>query len=194
MHDFGYDVSNYRDIDPIFGDLKEFDELIRKAHSMDIKVLIDFVPNHTSSEHPWFKESRASKVNSKRDWYIWLPAENNGKPPNNWLSQFGGPAWELDPATGEYYLHTFDVSQPDLNWRNPQVVEEMLDTMRYWLNKGVDGFRVDVAYLLFKDPFFRDEPLNPSYLRENDTLYNSLIHIYTSALPETLQMIKTFNL
>lgn len=193
MHDFGYDISDYRDIDPIFGDMKEFDSLIKKAHSMDIKLLLDFVPNHTSSEHPWFKESRSSLDNPKRDWYIWRPADNNGTMPNNWLSQFGGPAWEMDAATGEYYLHTFDVSQPDLNWRNPLVVEEMLDTMRYWLNKGVDGFRVDVPYLLFKDPFFRDEPLNPVYIPGNQMNYDSLLHIYTSALPETLHMIKIFN-
>lgn len=193
MHDFGYDIANYRDIDPIFGDLKAFDELIEKAHELDIKVLLDFVPNHTSSEHPWFKKSRSSLDNSKRDWYIWRPADKNGKLPNNWLSQFGGPAWELDKETGEYYLHTFDVTQPDLNWRNPHVVEEMLDTMRFWLKKGVDGFRVDVAYLLFKDPFLRDEPMNPYFQPEHHPLYDSLLHIYTSALPETLHMIKTFN-
>lgn len=193
MHDFGYDISNYRDIDPVFGDLKEFDKLIKKAHSMDIKILMDFVPNHTSTVHPWFQESRESLYNPKRDWYIWRPREAHGKLPNNWLSQFGGPAWKLDPLTGEYYLHTFDASQPDLNWRNPQVADEMLDTMRYWLDKGVDGFRIDVAYLLFKDPFFRDEPLNPSYRSGRDMVYDSLLHIYTSALPETLNMIKTFN-
>lgn len=193
MHDFGYDISDYRDIDPIFGNLEEFDELIKTAHSMDIRILMDFVPNHTSSEHSWFKESCSSKINPKRDWYMWHAPDSKGNPPNNWLSQFGGPAWELDEKTGEYYLHTFDVSQPDLNWRNLEVVEEMLDTMRYWLNKGVDGFRVDVAYLLFKDPFFRDEPHNPSYSPDHYSLYDSLLHTYTSALPETLQMIKTFN-
>src|SRR4029078_3092254 len=121
MHDFGYDISNYKNIDPIFGDLKIFDELIKKAHSMDIKVLMDFVPNHSSNEHPWFRQSRKSKNNPKRDWYIWRPPDDKGRPPNNWLSQFGGSAWELDRSTNEYYLHTFDVTQPDLNWRNPQV-------------------------------------------------------------------------
>ncbi len=193
MHDFGYDISDYRDIDPIFGNLANFDNLVKKAHLMDIKVLMDFVPNHTSSEHSWFKESRKTKNNPKRDWYIWRLPKKNGKVPNNWLSHFGGSAWELDRNTGEYYLHTFDVSQPDLNWRNPKVVEEMLSTLRYWMEKGVDGFRVDSVYFLFKDPFFRDEPENPTFLPENHRPYDRLFHIYTIALPETLQMLKKFN-
>ncbi|MEK7186155.1 MAG: alpha-amylase family glycosyl hydrolase [Patescibacteria group bacterium] len=192
MHDFGYDISDYHDIDPIFGSLADFDTLVKKAHKMDMKVLMDFVPNHTSFEHPWFKESRSSKKNSKRDWYLWKLPKKNGEAPNNWLSQFGGSAWELDKKTGEYYLHTFDVSQPDLNWRNPKVVEEMLNVMRFWMRKGVDGFRVDVAYYLFKDPFFRDEPNNPG-LTEHHTEYDSLLHIYTLALPETLNMLKKLN-
>lgn len=192
MRDFGYDISDYYNIDPIFGNLSDFDSLIKKAHNKDIKVLMDFVPNHTSSEHPWFKESRSSKDNPKRDWYIWKSPKKNGGVPNNWLSQFGGSAWELDKKTNEYYLHTFDVSQPDLNWRNPQVVEEILDVMRYWMKKGVDGFRVDVAYYLFKDPFFRDEPHNPTHT-EHHMQYDSLLHIYTIALPETLHMLKTLN-
>lgn len=193
MHDFGYDISDYYNIDPVFGNLSDFDNLIKKAHGKKMKVLMDFVPNHTSSEHPWFKESRSSKTNSKRDWYIWKSPEKKGAAPNNWLSQFGGSAWELDKKTGEYYLHTFDVSQPDLNWRNPQVVEEILNVMRYWLRKGVDGFRVDVAYYLFKDPFFRDEPENPAYLPQHQMQYDSLLHIYTIALPETLNMLIKLN-
>ena len=192
MHDFGYDISNYYDIDPIFGNLSDFDSLIKKAHGKDIKVLMDFVPNHTSFEHPWFRQSRSSEDNPKRDWYIWKPPKKNGVVPNNWLSQFGGSAWELDKKTHEYYLHTFDVSQPDLNWRNPQVVEEILNVMRHWMKKGVDGFRVDVAYYLFKDPFFRDEPRNPLY-SEHHMQYDSLLHIYTIALPETLNMLKKLN-
>lgn len=192
MHDFGYDISNYRDIDPIFGDLEKFDELIKEAHKMNIKVLMDFVPNHTSSEHSWFKQSASSKDSPKRDWYIWAKSDNK-KPPNNWLSQFGGSAWKLDKKTKEYYLHTFDVSQPDLNWRNPKVVKEMLDTLRFWLKRGVDGFRVDVAYILYKDPFFRDEPVNLAYIPGTNMQYSSLLHVYTSGLPETLEMIKTFN-
>lgn len=192
MRDFGYDISDYYDIDPIFGSLSDFDALIKKAHQKDMKVLMDFVPNHTSFEHPWFKQSRSSKNNLKRDWYIWRPPKKNGAVPNNWLSQFGGSAWELDKKTGEYYLHTFDVSQPDLNWRNPKVVEEILNVMRFWMRKGVDGFRVDVAYYLFKDPFFRDEPHNPIHT-EHHMQYDSLLHIYTIALPETLDMLKKLN-
>lgn len=192
MRDFGYDISDYYDIDPIFGNLSDFDRLIQKAHDRDMKVLMDFVPNHTSTEHPWFRESASSRQNSKRDWYIWRSPKKNGGPPNNWLSQFGGTAWEMDEKTGEYYLHTFDVSQPDLNWRNPHVVEEILNVMRFWMRRGVDGFRVDVAYYLFKDPFFRDEPHNPSHA-EHHMQYDSLLHIYTIALPETLNMLKQLN-
>lgn len=192
MRDFGYDISDYYDIDPIFGNLSDFDNLIKKTHDKDMKVLMDFVPNHTSFEHPWFKESKSSKKNPKRDWYIWRPSRKNGVVPNNWLSQFGGSAWELDEKTKEYYLHTFDVSQPDLNWRNPQVVEEILNVMRYWMKRGVDGFRVDVAYYLFKDPFFRNEPHNPTHT-EHHMQYDSLLHIYTIALPETLNMFKKLN-
>lgn len=193
MRDFGYDISDYRDIDPLFGTLSDFDNLINKSHKKNIKVLMDFVPNHTSIEHSWFKESRSSKDNPKRNWYIWRPPKKNGKEPNNWLSQFGGSVWEKDSQTEEYYLHTFDVSQPDLNWRNPEVVSEMLQVMRYWMKRGVDGFRVDVAYYLFKDPFFRDEPYNPAYLPERQMPYDSLLHAYTVALPETLHMLKKFN-
>ncbi len=192
MRDFGYDISDYTDIDPIFGTLADFDILLTKAHKLDIKILLDFVPNHTSNDHPWFKQSKLSKNNPKRDWYIWKSPTKTGGLPNNWLSQFGGPAWEFDKDTGEYYLHTFDVSQPDLNWRNEEVVGEILNVMRFWLARGVDGFRVDVAYHLFKDPLFRDEPPNPDYLKHH-IQYNSLKHIYTVALPETLNMLKTLN-
>lgn len=192
MRDFGYDISDHYDIDPIFGTSEDFDNLIKQSHELDIKVLMDFVPNHTSTDHPWFVQSKSSKDDPKRDWYIWRSSQKRGKVPNNWLSQFGGSAWELDKTTGEYYLHTFDVSQPDLNWRNPEVVHEIQNVMRYWLNRGVDGFRVDVAYYLFKDPFFRDEPKNPLYIGHK-LHYDSLSHIYTIALPETLSMIKVLN-
>lgn len=141
---------------------------------------------------PGSKNPDLLKNNPKRDWYIWKPSNKNGAVPNNWLSQFGGTAWELDKKTGEYYLHTFDVSQPDLNWRNPRVVEEILNVMRYWMRRGVDGFRVDVAYYLFKDLFFRDEPNNPSHTQHH-MQYDSLLHIYTIALPETLNMLKKLN-
>jgi len=190
MNDFGYDISDYYQIDPLFGNLNDFDNLLKQAHKHNIKILMDFVPNHTSVDHEWFKKSRSSKQNSKRDWYIWKKPKPNGGTPNNWLSQFGGSAWKFDEKTGEYYLHSFDVSQPDLNWRNPEVVEEITKMMRFWLKRGVDGFRVDVAYQLFKDPFFRDEPDNPEYKIDKNSQYNSLLHIYTVALPETLEMLK----
>ncbi|MBP9690507.1 DUF3459 domain-containing protein [Candidatus Woesebacteria bacterium] len=193
MHDFGYDISDYYRVDPLFGNLEDFDRLLKQAHKRDIKIMMDFVPNHTSQEHEWFKKSRESKTNSKRDWYIWKKPKANGGPPNNWLSQFGGSAWEFDEKTEEYYLHSFDVSQPDLNWRNPHVVSEIISIMRFWLDRGVDAFRVDVAYHLYKDPFFRDEPDNPQYKINVHSQYNSLSHIYTVALPETLEMLKKLN-
>lgn len=190
MNDFGYDVSDYYQIDPLFGSLKDFDNLLKRAHKRDIKVLMDFVPNHTSQEHAWFHESRESKRSSKRDWYIWKQPTKSGAVPNNWLSVFGGSAWQFDEKTGEYYLHSFDVSQPDLNWRNPDVVKEVKKIMRFWLKRGVDGFRVDVAYHLFKDLYFRDEPDNPEYQIGKQSQYHSLSHIYTVGLPETVQMLK----
>ncbi|PIZ62376.1 alpha-amylase [Candidatus Roizmanbacteria bacterium CG_4_10_14_0_2_um_filter_39_13] len=190
MHDFGYDVSDYYQVDPLFGNLVDFDNLLKQAHKRNIKVLMDFVPNHTSEDHAWFQKSRSSKRNDKRDWYIWKKPKSNGSVPNNWLSHFGGSAWKFDEKTGEYYLHSFDVSQPDLNWRNPDVVKEIKKIMRFWLKRGVDGFRVDVTYYLFKDPFFRDEPDNPDYKINKNSQYHSLLHIYTLALPETLQMLK----
>ena len=152
MADFGYDVSNYCDIDPLFGSLHEFDQLIAAAHKEGLRIILDFVPNHTSDHHPWFLESRLSKSNSKRDWYIWRTGKPDGSPPNNWLSQFGGPAWTFDPATRQFYLHSFLREQPDLNWRNPAVRTAMFDVLRFWLGRGVDGFRVDVIWLLIMAP------------------------------------------
>ena len=161
--DFGYDVSNYTDVDPMYGDLTTFDEMLAAAHARNLHVIIDFVPNHSSNQHPWFLESRSSRTNSKRDWYIWRDAKPDGSLPNNWLSLFGGPAWKLDPLTGQYYLHTFLEEQPDLNWRNPEVKAAMLDALRFWLTRGVDGFRIDVAHFIMKDPDMRDNPPNPNY-------------------------------
>jgi len=151
MADFGYDVSDYCNIDPLFGSLDEFDRLVEAAHARDIKVILDFVPNHTSSQHPWFLQSSLSRTSPRRDWYIWRDGKPNGLPPNNWLSQFGGSAWTLDRLTGQYYLHSFLHEQPDLNWRNPAVRAAMYDVLRFWLARGVDGFRVDVIWLLIKD-------------------------------------------
>jgi glycosidase len=140
MADFGYDVSNYVDIDPIFGSMDDFDRLVAKAHALGIRVILDFVPNHSSDRHPWFIDSRRSRSNPKRDWYIWRDPAPDGGPPNNWLSEFGGSAWEFDEVSGQYYYHAFLRSQPDLNWRNPEVVDAMRDVLRFWLRKGVDGF------------------------------------------------------
>ena len=162
MADFGYDVSDHTDVDPLFGTLADFDRLLIEAHERGIRVLIDYVPNHTSDQHPWFVESRSSRVNSKREWYFWRDAGPNGEPPNNWLSMFGGPSWDWDEATGQFYLHTFLREQPDLNWRNPGTRAAMFDVARFWLDRGVDGFRIDVAPMVMKDPELRDNPPNPS--------------------------------
>src|SRR5579863_7131237 len=161
MADFGYDVSDYTAIDPVFGDLATFDTLVAKAHAMGLRILLDFIPNHTSSKHPWFLESRSSRKSPKRDWYIWKDAKPDGSPPNNWLSTMGGPAWEWDAATNQYYLHSFLKEQPDLNWANPEVREAMYDVLRFWLARGVDGFRIDAVYYIGKDATFADEPPNP---------------------------------
>src|SRR3989344_2204300 len=163
QNDFGYDVADYKEIDPSFGNLTDFKKLLNKAHQKNIKVMMDFVPNHTSSEHKWFEEARTSLTSPLRDFYIWQKPNKAGGSPNNWLSVFGGSAWELDQKTGEYYLHSFDKTQPDLNWRNPEVVKEMLDILKFWLDLGVDGFRVDAIEWMFKDKDFADEPLNPNY-------------------------------
>lgn len=171
MADFGYDVANYTDVDPLFGTLADFDALLATAHAKGLRVILDFVPNHTSSEHPWFVESRASRDNPKRDWYLWrnaTPPGDDWKParerlPNNWVSHFGGPSWTWDEATQQFYCHSFLKEQPDLNWRNPEVREAMYAAMRFWLDRGVDGFRMDVLWLLIKDAEFRDNPANPQY-------------------------------
>ena len=156
MADFGYDISNYTDVHPLFGTLKDLDTLVQQAHQRDLKVILDFVPNHTSDEHPWFQEARSSRTNEKRDWYIWRDPAPGGGPPNNWTSLFGGSAWQFDEQTGQYYLHMFDAKQADLNWRNPHVRKAMHDVLHFWLDRGVDGFRVDVIWMLIKDDQFRD--------------------------------------
>lgn len=163
MKDFGYDVSDYRDVHPDFGTLKTMDRLIGECHRRGIRLLLDWVPNHTSDEHPWFRESRSSKDNPRRDWYFWRPAKADGSLPNNWRAVFGGPAWTLDERTGEYYLHSFLVEQPDLNWRNPEVERALHDTLRFWFERGVDGFRIDVMGMIVKHPELADNPLNPEW-------------------------------
>lgn len=190
MADFGYDIADFTNIDPIFGTLEDFNELVKQAHTRGIKVIMDFVPNHSSDEHPWFMESRTSRDNPKRDWYIWRDGKPNNQPPNNWKSNFGGSAWTLDEKTNQYYYHAFDPKQPDLNWRNPEVVKAMMDVLRFWLDLGVDGFRVDAVYFLFEDPKFKDEPINPNFSQGIHSEHDSLLHTHTFALPETIQMIK----
>ena len=193
MHDFGYDVADYCDIDPLFGTLADFDVLVQEAHRLGLKIMLDYVPNHSSSEHAWFQEALKGKDSPKRDWYVWRDptpsAEGKGGGlPNNWRSFFGGPAWTLDEKSGQYYLHQFLSTQPDLNWRNPEVRQAMFDVLRFWMKRGVDGFRVDVIWLLAEDERYLDEPLNPN--AERDTVgghleHGTLLHIYTQDQPET---------
>ncbi|MCU0515245.1 MAG: alpha-amylase family glycosyl hydrolase [Anaerolineae bacterium] len=179
MKDAGYDVANYVDVDPLFGDLATFDRLIAAAHERNIKIIIDYVPNHSSDRHPWFIESRSSRTNPKRDWYIWQDARPDGSPPNNWGSVFGGKAWTWDDTTQQYYFHQFDPSQPDLNWRNPAVKAAMLDVLRFWLDRGVDGIRMDVIYMVWKHPDMPDQPLIPGAAgRGPDDLFGRQQHLY----------------
>src|SRR4051794_7085466 len=175
MKDFGYDIADFRAVDPCFGTLDDFDRLIDEAHARDIRIVLDFVPNHTSDQHPWFIESRSSRNNDRRDWYIWRDGGESGEPPSNWQSNFGGSAWSWDEATRQFYYHAFLKEQPDLNWRNPKVREAMHDVLRFWLARGVDGFRVDVLWYLAKDPEFRDEPLNPDYREGVDPPFKRLL-------------------
>ncbi|HWH38454.1 MAG TPA: alpha-amylase family glycosyl hydrolase [Usitatibacter sp.] len=189
MKDFGYDVADYTGVNPLFGTLADFDRLVAEAHARELKVILDFVPNHSSDQHRWFVESRASRDNAKRDWYIWRDPAPGGGPPNNWLSCFGGSAWQLDPATGQYYYHAFLPEQPDLNWRNPEVVDAMMDVLRFWLDRGVDGFRVDVLWHLIKDDQFRDNPPNPDWAPGRDP-YQQLIPVYTTDRPEVHGIVK----
>src|SRR5215211_820235 len=188
MADFGYDISDYVDIDPIFGDMDDFERLAAEAHARGIRVILDFVPNHSSDRHPWFIESCKSRNSPKRDWYIWRDSGPDGGPPNNWLSEFGGSAWEFDENSGQYYYHAFLRNQPDLNWRNPEVVEAMRNVLRFWMRKGVDGFRVDVIWHLLKDGAFRDNPLNPNY-QKGKPPNEALIPLYTTDLPEVHDVI-----
>jgi alpha-glucosidase len=189
MADFGYDISDFKDVDPIFGSLSDFDSLLEEVHRRKMKLLLDLVPNHTSDLHPWFLEARASRDNPKRDWYIWRDAHENGGYPNNWLSSFGGSAWEWDERTRQYYYHAFDKAQPDLNWRNPEVQEAMFDVMRFWLDKGVDGFRVDVMWHLIKDEQLRDNPPNPDYAPHMST-FHKLLPLYSTDQPEVHNIVR----
>ena len=186
MRDFGYDVADYCDIHPLFGTLADFDRLVAETHDCDLKIILDLVPNHTSDEHPWFVESRSSRDNPKRDYYLWRdPAPGDGPPetrlPNNWQTHFGGDAWTYDAHTGQFYMHQFHSSQPELNYRHPEVLPAMLDNMRFWLDRGVDGFRVDVIWLMLKDEQFRDEPPNP-HAGPDARPFDRIDHIYTASV------------
>jgi glycosidase len=194
MADFGYDVADYCDVDKMFGDLATFDRLLDEAHKRGIKVIIDWVPNHSSNQHAWFLESRQDKTNAKHDWYIWRDAKPDGSRPNNWGSIFGGPAWEWDEQRGQYYYHMFVKEQPDLNWANPDVVKAMHDVLRFWLDRGIDGFRMDVVYLIAKYAGLPDNPLDPNAdptLPEGD-IFSRQIHLYDGAQPEVHSYIREF--
>jgi alpha-glucosidase len=179
MADFGYDVSDYLGIHPLFGTMADFDRLLAELHRRGMKLILDFVPNHTSDRHLWFVESRSSRDSPKRSYYLWRDPAPGGGPPNNWLSVFGGSAWEWDESTGQYYYHAFLKEQPDLDWRNPEVVEAMLEVLRFWFDKGVDGFRVDVMWHLIKDLHLRDNPENPDY-KPSDPEYERLIPAFST--------------
>jgi len=188
MADFGYDVSDYTGVDPLFGTLADFDALLAEAHQRGLKLILDFVPNHTSDQHPWFLASRSSKTDPKRDWYLWRDAAPDGGPPNNWMSNFGGSAWTWDEGTQQFYYHSFLTQQPDLNWRNPAVREAIYAAMRFWLDKGVDGFRMDVLWLLIKDDQFRSNPPNPEYRGGNT--FGSVLPAYTADQIETHEIVR----
>jgi alpha-glucosidase len=194
MADFGYDVADYNDVDPMFGDLETFDRLVAEAHKRGMKIIIDYVPNHSSSEHPWFLESRSSRDNPKRDWYIWRDAKPDGTPPNNWGSWFGGSAWEWDETTGQYYLHLFDKGQPDLNWRNPEVYSAMMDVLKFWLDRGVDGFRMDVVHFILKHPDLLDNPIREGITVDPQALdfFMYQEHRYDIAQPEVHAINRDF--
>jgi len=191
MADFGYDVADYCGVDPLFGDLAGFDHLLAAAHARGLKLLLDFVPNHSSDRHPWFVESRSSRASPKRDWYIWRDPAPNGGPPNNWTSDMGGPAWEYDPAPGQYYLHAFLKEQPDLNWRNPEVRAAMTDVLRFWLDRGVDGFRIDVLWHIVKAEGLPDNPPNPDYRAELGEKHK-VLQLNSANQPEVHEMAAAF--
>lgn len=195
MKDFGYDVSNYCDVDPMFGSLSDFDKLIETAHALGIRILIDLVLSHTSDAHPWFVESRASKTNPKSDWYVWSDPKPDGTPPNNWLSIFGGSAWQWDTCREQYYLHNFLTSQPDLNFHCPAVQDALLEVANFWLERGVDGFRLDTINFYTHDKELRNNPALPKERRNADTApavnpYNHQEHIYSKNRPENLDFLR----
>ena len=195
MADFGYDIADSCDVDPLFGTLADFDRLLREAHARGLKVMIDQVLSHTSDEHAWFKESKQSRDNAKADWYVWADANEDGTPPNNWLSIFGGGAWQWEPRRGQYYLHNFLASQPDLNFHNPDVRAAVLDNLRFWLDRGVDGFRLDSINFCFHDAQLRDNPAKPKAMRTGrgfsaDNPYAFQYHFHNNTQPENLAFLQ----
>lgn len=184
MKDFGYDVADYCGVDPIFGTLDDFDALIERAHALNLKVLIDQVYSHTSDEHPWFAESRSSKDNDKADWYVWADAKPDGSPPSNWQSVFGGPSWTWDARRGQYYLHNFLSSQPQINGHNPDVQNALLDVARFWLDRGVDGFRIDALNFMMHDPQLRDNPPAPATNKQKTRPFDFQLRIHNQSHPD----------
>ena len=181
MTDFGYDVSDYCGIDPLFGEMAEFDALLARTHAFGLKLILDFVPNHTSDQHPWFQASR-ERSGDKADWYLWRDE------PNNWMANFGGSGWTWDERRGQFYYHSFLPTQPDLNWRHPAVKRAMYDALRFWLNKGVDGFRVDVIWMMIKDAEFRDNPPNPAW-HPGDRPFEQFLPLYSADRPEVHEVV-----
>jgi alpha-glucosidase len=195
MADFGYDIADYRDVDPLFGTLADFDRLVREAHARGLKVVIDQVLSHTSDQHAWFRESRESRDNPKADWYVWADARDDGAPPNNWLSIFGGVAWQWEPRRRQYYLHNFLTAQPDLNFHHPDVRQAALDNVRFWLERGVDGFRLDAINFCFHDRQLRDNPPKPPHERVGrgfspDNPYAFQYHWYNNTQPENVAFLR----
>jgi alpha-glucosidase len=197
MKDFGYDVSDYCDVDPMFGSLADFDALVARAHDLGLRVMIDLVLSHTSDVHPWFVESRKDRTNAKADWFVWADAKMDGTPPNNWLSIFGGSAWQWDGRRQQYYLHNFLTSQPDLNFHCDAVQDALLDVALFWLKRGVDGFRLDTINFYIADRYLRDNPALPPELRNNTIApsvnpYNHQLHLFDKNQPENLEFLRKF--
>jgi len=195
MADFGYDISDYRDVDPIFGNLNDFDRLIERANQADIKIIIDQVLSHTSDQHAWFIESKKDKSNDKADWYVWADAKPDGTAPNNWMSIFGGTAWQWEPRRCQYYLHNFLTDQPDLNFHNPEVRAAVLANVKFWLDKGVGGFRLDAINFCFHDKELKDNPPKPASERtgrgfSEDNPYAYQYHYYNNTQPENLAFME----
>ncbi|RZJ97193.1 MAG: DUF3459 domain-containing protein [Brevundimonas sp.] len=190
MKDFGYDVSDYCDVDPIFGDLHDFDRLVEKAHALGLKVIIDQVWSHTSDEHPWFVESRSSKINPKADWFVWHDAKADGTPPSNWQSVFGGPAWTWDARRRQYYMHNFLAEQPQLNGHNPEVQDALLAAGRFWLDRGVDGFRLDAINFSMHDPSLRDNPAMPDNVGKRTRPFDFQDKLYNQSHPDIIPFLQ----